>query len=97
MVSNDNSLRSLEPFLRRKDKPSQDYLNPDFAYALWVKLGSVARAARYLKDIGVQSFDGKHYSRQAIHLAATHSTHYVQAKKELAKRRKGQIARLRKG
>jgi len=88
-------LEKLEPFIMRPGSKQSEYLNPDFAYALWSKFGSVAKAAKYLADIGVTSYNGRAYTRQGIHLAAMHSPLYVEARKKVNEQRRKALKNIK--
>jgi len=88
MVNTIPPLNSLEPLLMRPGSKQQMYLNPDFAYLVWVKCKSLARAADFLKDQKLESYQGKPYTRQGIHLAAKKSKYYEQARKVILLKRR---------
>ncbi len=95
MNREDARLDKLEPFILRSGSKENEYLNPDFAYALWAKLGSVARAAKYLADLGIKSYNGKPYTRQGIHLAAKHSSLYAEAKSKIHAERRAALKKIK--
>jgi hypothetical protein len=90
------TLKSSELFIPRPGQPTQVSLNPDVAYLLWSKYGSLAGAERYLEEIGVKTNKGVPYTRQGIHYAAKHSQYYGRAKTEILKERKALTQRIQK-
>jgi hypothetical protein len=91
-------LKNTEPFLPRgklKNNTVNEILNPDFAYILWLSCHSVAKAARYLESLGVTSYHDKPYTRAAIHLSATHSKYYAEARAKVQEKNARLIRKIR--
>ena len=91
MSKQSDPLLHIEPFIPCPTRPNQEMLNPEFAYVLWTVSGTLARAAQYLKEHGITSYTDKPYTRQGVHLAAMASPQYVNAKRDLAKRRRERV------
>lgn len=92
----ESQLGRLDPLVPRRGSKRQLYLNPDFAYLLWVKYKSLEKAAAYLREHGMESYNGKPYTRQGIHYAAMRSNMYKQAQREISSRRKAAIRKIQK-
>jgi hypothetical protein len=88
-------LKNTPPFLPRSNQTANEILNPDFAWALWISCHSVAKAAKYLKSIGVTSYHDKPYTRAAIHLSATHSHYYTEAVQQVGEKSKRLVRKVR--
>jgi hypothetical protein len=88
-------LKTVPPFLPRGGQSTHDILNPDFAFALWYSEHSVAKAAKYLEEIGVTSYRDKPYTRAAIHLAAKKSKYYEEERKAVAEKHQRLVRRIR--
>jgi hypothetical protein len=88
-------LQSTPPFLPMGTKSLNERLNPDWAFLLWVSCHSAGRAAAYLKSIGVTSYHDKPYTRAAIHLAATHSHYYAEARAKVKEKNARLVRRIR--
>lgn len=88
-------LQSTPPFLPMGKKSLNEKLNPDWAFLLWLNCHSAARAAVYLKSIGVTSYHDKPYTRVAIHLAATHSHYYTEARAKALDKHARLVRRIR--
>jgi hypothetical protein len=81
-------IENVAPMIPKVAGCSSLYLNPDFAYLLWQREGSCREAAEYLASAGITSYQGKKYTRAAVHLAAQHSSLYAEGQKKLAEQRK---------
>jgi hypothetical protein len=88
-------LKNTPPFLPCKKETINEVLNPDFAYLLWLSTHSVAKAAKYLAAIGVTSYHDRPYTRAAIHLSATHSKYYAEARQVVKLKNARLVRKLR--
>lgn len=89
-------LETVPPLIPKTPGSTSLCLNPDFAFLLWKQEGSCRGAAEYLAASQITSYQGKPYTRAAVHLAAKHSPLYVQAQKKLAAERKISIRRMQR-
>ena len=61
-------------------------INPDFVWFLWLKCGTLQAAAEFLKGQGIESIQGRSYTKQALSLAVKQSKYYQDAKKEIKRK-----------
>ena len=88
-------LKNTPPFLPCKKTTVNEVLNPDFAYLLWLSCHSVEKASKYLASIGVTSYHDKPYTRAAIHLSATHSKYYAEARAKVQEKNVRLVRKIR--